>query len=110
LLFTSPRETIAAPTPNEIAISPDGSRAYVASNLNHTVTVINIRTNEVMMEIPTGGQPVSVDVTPDNRHVYVSIQSSNVISVIDAESQTVMAVLPGGSSPGSVKVTPILLF
>jgi YVTN family beta-propeller protein len=59
--------------PFEVAISPDGSRAYVASNLNHTVTVINIRTNEVMTEIPTGGQPVSVDVTLDNRRVYVAI-------------------------------------
>src|SRR5688572_6738985 len=43
--------------PYGVALTPDGSRAYVSSFFGHTVTVIDTATNTVIATIPVGSNP-----------------------------------------------------
>lgn len=52
--------------PTDIAISPDGSRAYVTSAIQHTVTVIDTKTNLVLGNVYNiGGSPYGITVSPN---------------------------------------------
>ncbi|MCZ8517314.1 beta-propeller fold lactonase family protein [Paenibacillus filicis] len=99
--------------PSAIAITPDGSRAYVANFGNDTVSVINTETNTVMatVTLPAGSQPTAIAITPDGSRAYVANfgNAANTVSVINTASNTVIATLPG-FRPTFIAITPILLF
>jgi YVTN family beta-propeller protein len=100
--------TISDPgRPEGIAISPDGSRAYVTNLENPAATgnqvdVIDTTTNTVVGSIPVGAVPEALAVTPDGAFVYVKNAGSGTVSVIDTSTNTVIAVVqtepPQGTS------------
>ena len=57
-------------SPQLIAVSPDGTRVYVANQGSDTVSVINTATNTVVATISAGSQPVGPAVSPDGARVY----------------------------------------
>jgi YVTN family beta-propeller protein len=89
--------SISIPTPNAgsfgIAITPDGKRAYVASNLLY---VIDTTTNMLVTSIPNIFGEIAV--APDGKHVYAGS------SVIDTTKNTVVATFPVVGS--AIAVTP----
>ena len=50
--------------PNGVAITPDGSRAYVTNDDSDSVSVIDTTTSTVVATIPVGVGPVAVAITP----------------------------------------------
>src|SRR5256885_2255641 len=78
--------------PLGVAITPDGTRAYVANGSN-IVSVIDTATNTVVATIPVGVEagPVGVAITPDGTRAYVANILSNTVSVIDTATNTVVA-------------------
>jgi YVTN family beta-propeller protein len=72
-----------------VAITPDGSRAYVANRGNSTVSVIDTATNEVSATIPVGIGPsissTSIAVTPDGSRAYVTYDTDFRVAVIDTD-------------------------
>ena len=94
-------------SPFDIAITPDGARAYVANQgISNFVSVIDIATNSVVETIPGGRTPVGVAITPDGTRAYVTNDFSNTVSVIDAATNTVVATIPVGIAPFGVAITP----
>ena len=56
--------------PNNIAITPDGSKVYVAIVADGAyVDVIDIKANKVIKSIPTLGGVHNVFITPDGKHI-----------------------------------------
>jgi YVTN family beta-propeller protein len=51
-------------TPVGVAITPDGTRAYVTNVLSNSVSVIDTGTNTVVATVPVGIEPVGVAITP----------------------------------------------
>ncbi len=47
-----------------IAITPDGSRAYVTDYYSHSIAVIDTATNTVRATVPLGDQPYGIVITP----------------------------------------------
>ena len=47
------------PTPFGVAVTPDGSKVYVANTLSASVSVIATATNTVTATIPVGVQPIA---------------------------------------------------
>ena len=93
--------------PGGIALSPDGSRAYVTRFDDDLVSVIDTTTNAVIATIPVGDYPVQVVVTPDGGYAYVSNPVGDTVSVIDTATNTVVATVPGGGqAPNGVAVSP----
>jgi YVTN family beta-propeller protein len=53
--------------PNGVAVTPDGTRAYVTNTIDGTVSVISTASNKVVATIPVGNFPLAVSfatVTP----------------------------------------------
>ena len=91
-----------------VAVTPDGSKVYVALANVPFVSVIDTATNTVIATIPVGGlSPFGVAVTPDGSKVYVTDSSrSGHVSVIATATNTVIASIPVGEGPRGVAVTP----
>ena len=58
--------------PQGIAISPDGTRAYVAHFGDGTLAVIDTTTNRVISSLFLGLTAYAVAITPDGSRVYVT--------------------------------------
>jgi YVTN family beta-propeller protein/autotransporter-associated beta strand protein len=86
------------PLPQLVAVSPDGTRAYVTNGFANTVSVINTATNTVVATILVGSQPTGVVFTPDGTRAYVNNFVTNTVSVINTATNTVIATLPVGVS------------
>jgi YVTN family beta-propeller protein len=95
-----------------IAVTPDGTHAYVSNEFDNTVSVIATASNTVVATIPVGNGPSGVAITPDGTHAYVtnefdqSAMGFAIVSVIDTASNTVVATIPVGDNPVQVAITP----
>jgi YVTN family beta-propeller protein len=79
-----------------VAITPDGTRAYITNNGSGTVSVINTTTNTVTgSPITVGLTPFGVGITPDGTRAYVANQGANTVSVIDTATNTASAITAG---------------
>ena len=91
--------------PNSVAITPDGTRAYV-TNGGGDVWVINTSGNTVAAKVVVGGYPTGVAITPDGTRAYVTKTNANSVAVIDTSSNTVTATMAVGTAPGGIAITP----
>jgi YVTN family beta-propeller protein len=73
-----------------VAVTPDGSKVYVANAASNNVSVIDTASNTVIATTPVGAAPVGVAVTPDGSKVYVANSNSNSVSVIATPTNTVI--------------------
>ena len=76
--------------PNEVAVSPDGSRAYSADYDGQTVTVIDAATFGVLERIEVTGNPHGIVVSPDGMEIWVSNRKSSDIAIIDAATNVIL--------------------
>jgi YVTN family beta-propeller protein len=95
-------------SPYGIAITPDGSTAYVSNTGSGTVTPIDLTLSPPKpgVPIPTGPRPQGVAVSPDGVTVYVANSGSNTVTPITVKTNTPGAPIVVGSSPVIVAVTP----
>ena len=99
--------------PFSVAFSPDGTKAYVASEqydlvrLDH-VSVIDTLTHTVTATVPVGSYPIGIAALPDGSKVYVAGNNnlSPGLTVIDTATLTVTATIPFGSTPFAVTTLP----
>ena len=89
-----------------VAVSPDGSCAYVANIGSGSVTAIDLARGERIANIPTGAGCEGVDVAPDGSEIWTSDRSANTVSVIDAATLEVVDRLETPSFPIRIKFTP----
>ena len=90
---------------SSIAISPDGSKAYISIHVDNTVTVVDTATNTIEKVIKvsttaTGAQGIAV--SPNGSKVYVANIVDDTVSVIDTKSATVTKVIAVGDAPVDV--------
>lgn len=85
-----------ARVPLSVAVTPDGTRAFVANRDDGTVSVIDTATDAVLAEVPAGPSaralphgPVHVAVDPEGRHAFALNAASTAITVLDAASHSV---------------------
>ena len=109
--------TIPLPTlPGGIAITPDGTRAFVASVArlaaggegigflpDDNVAVINLG-NDAINWIQVPGTPSGIAVTPDGSLAYVAIPSANSLTVIDTGTETLGDPVGVSAGPRGVAI------
>jgi YVTN family beta-propeller protein len=90
--------------PESIAITPNGTKAYVIGS--NGVSVINTATNKVIgSPIPVGAYG-SIAITPNGTTAYVINSGSNTVSVINTATNTVTGSIAVGADPNSIAITP----
>ena len=78
----------AGTDPEQVAVSADGARLYVANEDAGEATVVDIATGEVLAALPVGGEPEGVRISPDGSVVYVTSEEDNRVAVIDTRRRT----------------------
>jgi YVTN family beta-propeller protein len=90
-----------------VAVSPDGTKAYVTNQIDGTVSVINTTTDALIGgPITVGNTPRGVAVTPDGTKAYVTNFNHDTVSVINTTTNAVDATITVGSSPSGVASSP----
>jgi YVTN family beta-propeller protein len=75
--------------PEQLAVSLDGRRLFVANEDAGEVSVVDVAAGEVIGSIEVGGEPEGVDLSPDGRWVYVTSEEDNQVpSSIPARSRS----------------------
>ncbi len=85
-----------------IAISPDGSRAYVTHGDDGAagqLSVIDTATKTVLNTLAVGNFPVGVTVSPNGQTVYAGSNGDDTVSVIDTTTFAVTATIPRRRRP-----------
>ncbi len=100
----------AIPTGQEIshmvAVTPDGSRAFVANIASGSVTAIDLKAGKHLADIKTGAGAEGVAVTPDGKQVWVTNRAADTVTVLDAASLAVLATLESAAFPIRAEATP----
>ena len=96
--------------PNEMVLSPDKKKLYVACANSDNVFVIDTKTETVIKEIsvhlaknvPFGSSPNALAISKDGSRLYVANGTDNAIAVVDLISDKVTGYIPTGWYPGAI--------
>jgi YVTN family beta-propeller protein len=97
---------VAVNDPAAVAITPDGSTAWIANYSENTVTPVVLATGAVGNAITVGTNPDDIAITPDGAEAFVTNYGSDTVSVIDLSTKTVIATITVGTSPDAIVITP----
>ena len=89
-----------------VAVTPDGSRAFVANIGSGSMTAFDLEAPARLATVETAPGAEGIDVSPDGREVWVANRAADMISIIDAETLAVIDTLESPSFPIRVKFTP----
>jgi YVTN family beta-propeller protein len=118
--------------PSGLTLDANGSRLYVALNMNHQVAVIDTATRSIVSRAPVGTYPYTTVISADGSKVYASnwggkipgptdftdgmfpvvvdrrtgIPVSGTVSVIDTASNTVTKTIEVGLHPTGMALSP----
>jgi YVTN family beta-propeller protein len=92
--------------PWPIAITRDGTTAYVAHAATNNVFPIDTATDTAGTPIPVGNSPQALAITPDGKTAYVANVSASTVTPIDIATNTAGTPIPVGGSPYAIAITP----
>ncbi len=96
----------AGTDPEQLAISADGTRLYVANEDAGEASVVDVASGEILAALPVGGEPEGVRISPDGSVVYVTSEEDNLVSVIDTATNEVAAQFEVGARPRASAFSP----
>lgn len=92
--------------PEQIAISPDGERLYVASEDTGQLIVIS-KEGRLLGKVSVGGEPEGVSVSPDGKTVLVTSEEDHSVAVLrDGTALTIAAHITVGERPRNAVFLP----
>ena len=92
--------------PEQVALSLDGSRLYVANEDMGTTSVVDIETGDILAVLEVGDEPEGVTTSPNGSVVYVTSEEHNQVSVIDVESNQIIKQFKVGPRPRTSAFSP----
>jgi YVTN family beta-propeller protein len=115
------------PFPAGLAISQDGSRLYVANNIDNTMSIVDTATRTILSSTPVGSNPYTVALSKDGTTAYVSNwggeqtftppgpgaplgtvteTSAGSVSVLDAITGAPKGKIEVGTHPSALGINP----
>jgi YVTN family beta-propeller protein len=90
-----------------LAITPDGSRAYATSQAAFGVFMIDTKTNEVVgSAIDAGDHTFGIAVTPDGTRIYATLNHEGVAVIDTKENKQIGNAIRVGKEPSAIAITP----
>jgi YVTN family beta-propeller protein len=84
-----------------------GNLAYVTNSYSNTLSVIDLKENRLIANLPTGNAPVNPTFTRDWSKLYVSNAKGGTLTVVDARTAKVIDTIPaGGPHPSGLRFLP----
>lgn len=108
---TSPHVIATIPVGSQpwgVAVSPDGSTAYVSNYAGNTISVITLSSMTVTSTIASISGPLGVAFTPDGTQAYASASGAGAFARIDTATHTVAQTISGGActTPNNIVANP----
>lgn len=85
--------------PEQVAVSPDGRRIYVASEDSGRLFVIDASTGGIVATLDVGGEPEGVAVSPDGRLVLATSEEAGEAAIVETNPPRVRTRLRVGARP-----------
>jgi PQQ-dependent catabolism-associated beta-propeller protein len=92
--------------PVGIAITADGTTAFVALGPANRVAMIDTKTYKVQKYLLVGQRVWQLAFTPDQKYLFATNGVSNDVSVIDVAAQRVIKSIQVGEFPWGVAIAP----
>jgi YVTN family beta-propeller protein len=92
--------------PAGVSVSKDGKSLFVANNLNHSVSKIDLASNQIVKTMAVGKHPYATVLSNDGGSLYVSNWGESSISVIDPETLAVKSTIAVGLHPNAIVEDP----
>jgi YVTN family beta-propeller protein len=93
-------------TSHMVAVTPDGSRAFVANIGSGTVTAIDLTTGSKLADLETGEGAEGIAVTPDGSEIWVTNRGADTLAIIAPQSLEILATIDCAGFPIRVAITP----
>lgn len=93
-----------------VAITPDGSYAYVSCLYLNTVVVINTSTNTIETTISGFTNPAGIAFSPDGSLAYVTNSGSDTVSIVNTSTHLITGSFTAASGARSIVITPDNLY
>jgi len=90
------------PSPDDLVLSPDGTRLYVVLSGTNEVVAIDTAKRAIAGRVSVGKVPRGIAVTPDGARLYVTNSWSDTVSEIDAATLQPRRTLPAGFEPTGI--------
>jgi YVTN family beta-propeller protein len=93
------RATVAKP--HTVALTPDGRRAYVASQQpgQFALVVLDVATRTVVGRVPLTKPPRDLEFDPDGSALYFTIAGEDAVQVLDPATDRIVTTIASGASP-----------
>jgi len=82
-----------------LAVSPDGSRVYVASDKTGNFQIVDARSGKIVAQIPIGNDPNQMTLTKDARFAYVPMRGEAKIAVVQLDPLRLVKKLSAPAGP-----------
>ena len=96
-------DVLVGSNPQGVGFDIAGNRAYVANADSDSLSVIDLATRVVSVNIPVGGSPYGVAVS--RTKAFVTNFESDTVSVIDLATNTVVQEVPVGDGPSGIAIS-----
>src|SRR5262245_13373923 len=92
--------------PEQIDISADGTRLYVANEDAAQASVVEVKSGAIVATVKIGEEPEGVRLRPDGKVVYVTSEEDGDIAAIDTATNTLIKRIPVGPRPRGIGFLP----
>jgi YVTN family beta-propeller protein len=92
--------------PEQLDISADGTRLYVANEDAAQVSVVDVKSGAIIGTAKVGDEPEGVAIRPDGKVVYVTSEEEGEVAVIDTATRAVLKRIEVGHRPRSIGFLP----
>jgi DNA-binding beta-propeller fold protein YncE len=97
--FKEVRRITVDPKVHGLAVSPDGSKVYVASDRTGNFQVIDVRQGAVVAELHLGTDPNQLALTQDGRFAFVPLRGEDAIAVVQLDPLKLIKKIPCPKGP-----------
>jgi YVTN family beta-propeller protein len=88
--------------PEQLAVSRDGTRLYVASEDTGVAVIADARNGKMRATLAVGGEPEGVSLSNDDRYAYVTSEEDHQVAVIDTRSEKLATTFRVGQRPRDI--------
>jgi len=93
--------------PAGLSVSPNGAYLYVANNLDHSVSKINLASQKIVQTVSVGKNPYTAYLTKDGKSLYVSNWGESSITLLNPETLEVEKNISTGLHPNAIAENPV---